>query len=54
VVETDDIFTTCSGKLIRAQGFPPHADRFARHGIDLVALLSGGVHGTPLSSEPLR
>ena len=41
VVETEDIFTTRAGKLVRVQGFPPHADRFARHGIDLVGLLSG-------------
>jgi pilus assembly protein CpaF len=40
VVETADIFTTVDGTLIRAQGFPPHPDRFARHGIDLAALLS--------------
>ncbi|HEY5857481.1 MAG TPA: hypothetical protein VIW24_26505 [Aldersonia sp.] len=27
------------------KGFPPHADRFARHGIDLVGLLAGGESG---------
>jgi len=43
VVETEDIFTTRGGKVVRAQGFPPHADRFARHDIDLVALLAGDV-----------
>ncbi len=41
VVETEDIFTTRGGALVRAQGFPPHPDRFARHDIDLVALLAG-------------
>lgn len=45
VVETEDIFTTRGGALVRAQGYPPHADRFARHGIDLVALLAGGRDG---------
>ena len=40
VVETEDIFTTRDGRLVRAQGFPPHADRFERHGIDLAALLA--------------
>src|SRR6476646_4547173 len=45
VVETEDIFTSINGKLVRAQGYPPHADRFARYGIDLVGLLSGDEHG---------
>ena len=39
VVETTDIFGTVDDRLVRAQGFPPHRDRFERHGIDLVALL---------------
>lgn len=42
VVETEDIFVSRAGKLVRAQGYPPHADRFARYGIDLVELLAGG------------
>ena len=42
VVETADIFTTRDGALVRAEGYPPHADRFARHGYDLAALLGGG------------
>ena len=42
VVETEDIFASRGGKLVRAQGYPPHADRFVRHGIDLVELLAGG------------
>ena len=40
VVETTDVFTTEEGRLVRASGFPPHPDRFARAGYDLVALLS--------------
>jgi pilus assembly protein CpaF len=40
VVEVADIFTTRDGELVRAQGYPPHADRFLRHGIDLPQLLS--------------
>ena len=52
VVETEDIFTSIDGKLVRAQGFPPHPDRFEQHGIDLPALLTsrGGdadQHGAP-------
>jgi pilus assembly protein CpaF len=39
VVETSEIFTTRDGELVRSSGFPPHADRFAAHGIDVRALL---------------
>ncbi len=41
VVETEDIFTSVDGKLVRAQGFPPHPDRFEQYGIDLASLLTG-------------
>ena len=41
IVETADIFTTRDGFLVRADGYPPHPERFARHGIDLPALLAG-------------
>ena len=39
VVETADVFTTREGRLVRADGYPPHADRYAAHGFDLAALL---------------
>jgi pilus assembly protein CpaF len=39
VVEVEDVFVTREGRLVRAGGFPPHADRFARAGLDLAALL---------------
>lgn len=39
VVELEDIFTTRDDVLVRAGGFPPHAERFARYGIDLIDLL---------------
>ncbi len=39
VVETTDVFVTRDGALVRASGFPPHADRFAAHGIDLARVL---------------
>lgn len=41
VVETADLFTRRTGDLVRADGYPPHPERFARAGIDLVALLAG-------------
>lgn len=41
IVETADLFTTVDGQLVRAQGFPPHEDRFARAGYDLPGLLTG-------------
>ena len=40
VVESADIFVTCEGQLVRADGWPPHIERFERAGIDLAALLS--------------
>jgi pilus assembly protein CpaF len=40
VVEIADIFTSRGNELVRAEGYPPHADRFVRHGIDLPALLA--------------
>jgi len=41
VVETADVFTTRGDALVRADGYPPHADRFARAGADLTRLLAG-------------
>lgn len=41
VVEVADVFTTVGGVLVRADGFPPHEDRYARAGHDLRALLGG-------------
>ena len=40
VVETADIFTQREGVLRRAEGFPPHTDRFRRAGYDVAALLA--------------
>jgi pilus assembly protein CpaF len=41
VVETADVFTTRGGQLVRAEGYPPHLDRFERIGVDVAALLAG-------------
>lgn len=40
VVETADIFTQRDGVLRRADGFPPHAERFRRAGFDVADLLA--------------
>ncbi len=40
VVEVTDLFTTVDGALVRAGGFPPHEERFARAGHDVHALLA--------------
>jgi pilus assembly protein CpaF len=45
VIETSDIFTTRGGRLERAEGYPPHPDRFAAAGIDLVQALGHPVSG---------
>lgn len=43
VVETADVFRTGpDGTLVRAEGFPPHTERYARAGIDLADLLRTG------------
>lgn len=41
VVETSDVFHRRDGALVRADGFPPHPERFDRIGVDVVALLRG-------------
>lgn len=40
VVEVADLFVTRGSSLVRADGFPPHEERFAWAGIDLCALLA--------------
>jgi pilus assembly protein CpaF len=40
VVETADIFVSAGDRLVRADGWPPHLDRFSRIGCDLAALLN--------------
>jgi pilus assembly protein CpaF len=40
VVETADIFTTRLGRLIRADGYPPHLERYDWVGADLPRLLA--------------
>jgi pilus assembly protein CpaF len=42
VIEVADIFTSRDGRLVRADGFPPHVDRFERAGYDIAALLAQG------------
>jgi pilus assembly protein CpaF len=40
VVETADIFTTRAGRLVRADGYPPHVERYDWVGADLPRLLA--------------
>jgi pilus assembly protein CpaF len=39
VVETAQIFATRHGRLVRADGYPPHRERFGQAGYDLSTLL---------------
>lgn len=39
VIEAADIFRSSAGRLVPADGYPPHPERFERAGHDLVALL---------------
>lgn len=41
VVETADIYVRRDGRLTRADGYPPHRERFERAGYDLTELLAG-------------
>ena len=41
VVETAEVFCTRGGRLVRGSGFPPHPERYAATGVDLVGLLAG-------------
>ena len=45
IVEVADIFTTRQGRLARADGYPPHRDRFERAGYDLIRLLGDATYG---------
>jgi pilus assembly protein CpaF len=42
VIETAEIFSRRGDRVVRAEGYPPHPERYHRAGIDLVALLQGG------------
>ena len=41
VVEVADLFVTRGEQLVRAQGYPPHPERFVWAGLDLPTLLAG-------------
>ncbi|WP_307874302.1 ATPase, T2SS/T4P/T4SS family [Frankia sp. AgW1.1] len=47
VVEVAQIFRSYGDTLVRAEGYPPHPDRFARAGYDLAALLAPADRGWP-------
>jgi pilus assembly protein CpaF len=40
VIEIEDVFTTRNNRLVRADGFPPHAERFEAAGFNLLELLA--------------
>ena len=40
VVETADLFVSRDGTLVRADGWPPHVERFESAGFDIARLLS--------------
>ena len=39
IIEVADVFSLQGDRLVRGEGMSPHADRFARAGHDLTALL---------------
>jgi pilus assembly protein CpaF len=54
VVETADLYVTHDDRLVRADGYPPHPQRFARLGIDLVALLAAPDRQAASQHAPVR
>ena len=51
LVEVADIFSSHGDRLVRADGWPPHPDRFERAGYDLTTLLSPAIPAfDPLSA----
>jgi pilus assembly protein CpaF len=52
VIETSDIFVRRDGSLVRADGFPPHADRFTRAGFDLASILGHTARPDPSPVHP--
>jgi pilus assembly protein CpaF len=48
VIETADIFVTRDNELVRADGWPPHVERFSGAGFDLAALLAHERVETPV------
>jgi pilus assembly protein CpaF len=55
VIETSDIFTSPHGRLERADGYPPHPERFAAVGIDLAGALGHRRHlGEPVLAPSRR
>lgn len=42
VIETAEIFAWRGDRVARADGFPPHLERYQRAGIDITSLLQGG------------
>jgi pilus assembly protein CpaF len=47
VIETAQIYRLQGDTLVRAEGYPPHAERFATAGYDLPALLAATDHERP-------
>jgi hypothetical protein len=54
VIETSDIFVTRGGRLERADGYPPHPDRFEAAGIDLISALGIAPTALPTGSGRTR
>jgi pilus assembly protein CpaF len=42
MIEVAEIFVRRGDRVMRADGYPPHLDRYQRAGIDVTSLLQGG------------
>jgi hypothetical protein len=45
IIETSEIFAHVDGVLRRADGYPPHEDRYRNAGFELADLLGSGYRG---------
>lgn len=52
IIETSDIFTSRNGRLTRADGYPPHEERFAAIGVDVAQLLRHSTHNDGAALRP--
>ncbi len=52
VVEIEHLFVTRDDRLVRADGYPPHRERFERAGIDVAALLGGARRSAATDAAP--
>jgi pilus assembly protein CpaF len=54
VIETSELFGFVNGQLRRADGYPPHAERYEQAGYELGELLGGDLTGSHRTASGSR